>query len=258
MRYEPNRCPVNERRAAVRRPDGYQTDQEPWSQNTPAVQGNGQYDGTPRAVAVVSQAGRAGSAGEVVDGLRQGRDYDLVLLDMQSAERLNLSVIRDLQLLGDETIVVIVNNGGGDGSLLQRVLAGNLAVTAGEEMPAQSPGVIERGFLRIDPRANQVTWKDELVPLTIAEFNIVRLFATRLGEAICYRDIYDVVHGAGFHAGDGENGYHTNVRSLVKRIRKKFLGVDPEFSEIENHRAFGYRWRTEPRQPAARRALRGN
>jgi two-component system response regulator ChvI len=29
---------------------------------------------------------------------------------------------------------------------------------------------------------------------------------------------------------------------MIKRIRKKFCLVDPEFAEIGNYPAFGYRW----------------
>jgi two-component system, OmpR family, response regulator ChvI len=32
------------------------------------------------------------------------------------------------------------------------------------------------------------------------------------------------------------------VRSLVKRIRRKFLAIDPSFSEIKNVEGVGYRW----------------
>jgi DNA-binding response OmpR family regulator len=298
MRYEVRRPTADDRRAAARRTDPPPSDRqsrrvdrlhgvldrppvdaEPWSdeelqeperQESQLQGAQFQDDGDEaaahpssiRAVAVLPVEAAAEIRGREVDGrlvdrLRRGRDFDLVLLDLQTVERLNLLLVRDLQRLTDDTVVLLVNNGGSDLAQLQTVLAGTLGVTQAEQEPP-APSAIERGFLRLDPRSNQVTWKDELVPLTIAEFNIVTLFATRIGDAICYRDIYDVVHGAGFHAGDGDTGYHTNVRSLVKRIRKKFLAVDPEFAEIENHRAFGYRWRTSPRMPAVRRRPRGD
>ena len=52
-----------------------------------------------------------------------------------------------------------------------------------------------------------------------------------------------MAHYAGFVAGSGEHGYYTNVRSLMKRIRRKFLAVDPGFSEIGNLPSVGYLWR---------------
>jgi hypothetical protein len=33
------------------------------------------------------------------------------------------------------------------------------------------------------------------------------------------------------------------VRSLIKRIRKKFHTIDPEFCSIESYPGFGYHWR---------------
>jgi two-component system response regulator ChvI len=61
-----------------------------------------------------------------------------------------------------------------------------------------------------------------------------------------FRLDHDGIHYAGFVAGSGEHGYNTNVRSLLKRIRRKFLAVDPGFSEIENMLGVGYRWRDPP------------
>jgi two-component system response regulator ChvI len=52
-----------------------------------------------------------------------------------------------------------------------------------------------------------------------------------------------MAHHAGFVAGSDKHGYYTNVRSFLKRIRRKFLPVDPDFSEIENVPNVGYRWR---------------
>ena len=51
------------------------------------------------------------------------------------------------------------------------------------------------------------------------------------------------MHYAGFMAGYGTDGYLVNVRSALKRIRKKFMAVDATFSEIENYAGIGYSWR---------------
>ena len=82
--------------------------------------------------------------------------------------------------------------------------------------------------------------------LTLTEFNIVRLMATRPGEDISYREIYDLVHGKGFVAGYGPAGYRANVRAFIKRIRQKFRMVDGDFDLIDNYPGFGYRWSDDP------------
>ena len=37
-------------------------------------------------------------------------------------------------------------------------------------------------------------------------------------------------------------GFRANVRTFIKRIRKKFRDVDGEFDHIHNYAGFGYRW----------------
>jgi two-component system response regulator ChvI len=105
---------------------------------------------------------------------------------------------------------------------------------------------IVRGNLTLRPKVSRALWKNVDVGLTVTEFNIVHPLAMRAGEYMTYRAIYDCVHWSGFVAGSGDDGYRTNVRSSIKRIRGKFAAVDEGFAEIENYPAFGYRWRAEP------------
>jgi len=109
-----------------------------------------------------------------------------------------------------------------------------------ERSPAETIAV---GPLSLKLRCHRALWKGRQVPLTVTEFKIVRLLACRAGEEVSYREIYDVVHGTGFLAGDGPQGYRSNVRSLIRKIRNRFRAIDEGFSEIENYPAFGYRWR---------------
>jgi len=94
--------------------------------------------------------------------------------------------------------------------------------------------------LRYDSR--RVLWHDMNVALTLTEFNIVAYLTEHAERDVSYREIYDIVHGEGFVAGDGEIGFRTNVRAFIKRIRQKFRDVDSHFSRIKNYPGFGYRW----------------
>lgn len=85
-------------------------------------------------------------------------------------------------------------------------------------------------------------WKERDVDLTISEFKIVKALADQSESFFTYRAIYDVVHYAGFAAGTGVEGYQTNVRSLIKRIRRKFEAVEPGWNGIQNYAGHGYRW----------------
>lgn len=122
------------------------------------------------------------------------------------------------------------------------------------ELVRQLPAVSGRpalrcGPLEMRPEVSGATWNGASPVLTVTEFNIVHLLVSQAGDFVSYRALYDCVHRPGFHAGDGAEGYRTNVRSSIKRIRNKFRALDPEFSEIENFAAFGYRWRSGPADP---------
>lgn len=102
---------------------------------------------------------------------------------------------------------------------------------------------ISVGALELNPGSSRAYWKGNEVPLTLGEFQIVHTLAGCAGEDMRYRDLYDQVRGEGFIAGVGPEGYKTNVRTFIKRIRQKFRDCDPEFDQIENYPGFGYRWR---------------
>ena len=92
-------------------------------------------------------------------------------------------------------------------------------------MPAPAMPEVERhGELALYPSTARVLWQQRDTGLTVTEYKIVRLLVS------------------GTVAGSGALGYTTNVRSLVKRIRRKFLAVDPGFSAIKNAHGVGYRW----------------
>ncbi len=89
---------------------------------------------------------------------------------------------------------------------------------------------------------NRASWAGTPIDLTLTEFKIIALLALRTGEDVSYREIYDLVHGKNFVAGYGDEGYRANVRTFIKRIRKKLRDVDSEFEHIHNYAGFGYRW----------------
>ena len=99
------------------------------------------------------------------------------------------------------------------------------------------------GPLELNLKSHRALWGGREIPLTLSEFNIVHLMASRAGADVRYRDIYDLVRGEGFTAGVGPEGYRANVRTFIKRIRQKFRELDDRFDAIENYPGFGYRWR---------------
>ncbi|HJQ59110.1 MAG TPA: response regulator transcription factor [Vineibacter sp.] len=135
-----------------------------------------------------------------------------------------------------------VDKSRGLGILARRI---RLIVEAGKQpQEVRSEEILQCGKLVLRPRVSRAYWGDVDVNLTLTEFNIVHLLASGLGEYVSYRAVYDCMHHVGFIAGSGEDGYKTNVRSSIKRIRNKFRAIDASFADIENFPSFGYRWGT--------------
>jgi two-component system response regulator ChvI len=91
--------------------------------------------------------------------------------------------------------------------------------------------------------SSRAYWNQVDVDLTLGEYNIVHLLASKAGSFVTYRSVYDRLRYEGFIAGTGGDGFRANVRSAIKRIRNKFRACDPAFDEIENYTGFGYCWR---------------
>ena len=129
-----------------------------------------------------------------------------------------------------------------------KALVGAGTHSAGE---VDAEGNIRRGPLELRLNIHRAYWKGGQVDLTLSEFAIIRFMVTQSGRDVTYRQIYDIVRGKDFVAGFGADGYRANVRSFIKRIRKKFRDVDSDFDRIDNYPGFGYRWRDEPGEVGA-------
>jgi two-component system response regulator ChvI len=122
---------------------------------------------------------------------------------------------------------------------LQLILDGSRPVA--EPEPSR-PDTLSLGRLQLRFDINRASWSGKTIDLTLTEFRILALLAERAGQDVGYREIYDLVHGKNFVAGHGTEGYRANVRTFIKRIRRKFRDVDPQFDHIQNYAGFGYRW----------------
>jgi two-component system response regulator ChvI len=172
---------------------------------------------------------------ELLEGLRaQGIDLPVVFLTGHSLAE------RELQALG-RGAVDFVDKARGTEVLAHRlrvIIEGRRPVP-----PAAEPPIERHGNLTLHPATARALWREHDLDLTITEYKIVVQLVSHEGQPQTYRALYDTAHYEGFVAGSGDHGFNTNVRSLLKRIRRKFLAVDPGFSEIENVQSVGYRWR---------------
>ncbi|MEE8271226.1 MAG: response regulator transcription factor [Alphaproteobacteria bacterium] len=126
---------------------------------------------------------------------------------------------------------------------MQLITGGQKSLSADDDTPAEAD-TVTFGVLELHLGACRALWNTRRVDLTLTEFKIVRVMASRAGQDLSYREIYDLARGAGFIAGYGVAGYRANVRAFIKRIRQKFRAEDPDFDQIENYPGFGYRWRS--------------
>jgi two-component system response regulator ChvI len=125
--------------------------------------------------------------------------------------------------------------------ILARRLRRLLRAPKSEAVPSLASLVV-CGKLVLNPNVSRAYWNDVDVGLTLVEYNIAHLLASNAGRWMTYRAIYDRVHYEGFIGGGGADGYRTNVRGIIKRMRKKFLQCDETFAEIDNFVGLGYRW----------------
>lgn len=200
-----------------------------------------------------------------LDFFAKGGQVDIVLLDWRMPKMDGIDVLRQMRARGIEVPVIFLTvlsdqiyeeaalaGGALDfveksrslSILLKRmrlIIDGTKA--GGDEVGAETAvGVQRLGKLELRLDNSRAFWDGTRIDLTLTEFNIVKLMATRPEEDVSYREIYDLVHGKGFLAGYGPSGYRANVRAFIKRIRQKFRAVDAEFDCIENYPGFGYRW----------------
>lgn len=202
------------------------------------------------------------SAGEdAVSYLSENGNADLLLLDWKMpgisgievmqrlrAEQIDIPIIF-LTVLNDQIYeeagllggaVDFIEKSRSFAILLRRI---ELILNGGKKPDGQDGAdVVTRNNLTLRFDSSRALWKQTGIDLTLTEFHIVACLAQNSDRDVSYRELYDIVHGEGFLAGEGDAGFRTNVRAFVKRIRQKFRDVDPRFSSIKNYPGFGYRW----------------
>jgi two-component system OmpR family response regulator len=101
------------------------------------------------------------------------------------------------------------------------------------QQPVQQDKVIERGELRMDMDRLLITWKGETVDLTVTEIWFVHALANHPGHVRTRDQLMDAAN----ILVDA-----SSISTHIKRIRRKFCGIDSEFDAIETIYGMGYRW----------------
>src|SRR4051794_19134376 len=122
-------------------------------------------------------------------------------------------------------------------AILRRTELRTLA--AGEEEAAAEPAQIVRGRLAMDPARHRVGWDGREVTLTVTEFMILEALAQRPGVVKSRNQLMDVAYQDDIYVDD------RTIDSHIKRLRRKFRAVDPQFKAIETLYGVGYRFGEE-------------
>ncbi len=164
---------------------------------------------------------------EVLRRLRQTTDLPVIILTSKDEE---IDEILGFNLGADDYI----HKPFSQRLLIERVKA-VLAGPAGQAAPGSK--AIKRGRLTLDPARHDCLWEGRPVRLTVTEFLLLQSLAQRPGFVKSRDNLMDAAYDDQVYVDD------RTIDSHIKRMRKKFRQVDPEFDAIETLYGVGYRYR---------------
>jgi two-component system OmpR family response regulator len=153
-------------------------------------------------------------------------ELPIVFLTARDSE---LDVISGLRLGADDYLTKDISQA----QMLARIIALLRRVDALRQ-PILEEHIVERGALNLNLERMTVHWLEQLVELTVTEFWIVHALAVHPGHVKNRQQLMDA---ANVVLDDN------TITSHIKRIRKKFLRLDPAFAAIDTAYGMGYRWK---------------
>jgi two-component system response regulator ChvI len=189
---------------------------------------------------------------------------DLAILDVKMPRMDGMEVLRRLRRTSELPVIILTSkdeeideilgfNLGADDYIhkpfSQRLLIERVKAVlrrAGIEGEEPTPGAnaadtgtraIKRGKLTLDPARHDCLWEGRQVKLTVTEFLLLQSLAQRPGFVKSRDNLMDAAYDDQVYVDD------RTIDSHIKRMRKKFRDVDPEFDAIETLYGVGYRYR---------------
>jgi two-component system response regulator ChvI len=192
---------------------------------------------------------------------------DVAILDVKMPRMDGMEVLRRLRRTSDIPVIILTSkdeeideilgfNLGADDYihkpfsqrlLIERVKAVLRRAGRGEADEAAGPAVaggdaaaaraLKRGKLTLDPARHESLWEGKPVKLTVTEFLLLQSLAQRPGFVKSRDNLMDAAYDDQVYVDD------RTIDSHIKRMRKKFREVDPEFDAIETLYGVGYRYR---------------
>ena len=96
---------------------------------------------------------------------------------------------------------------------------------------------LQKGSLELDELKQLCFWKNQIIELTVAEFNLIKSLAKYPGVVKDRNQLMDSMYGDSVYVDD------RTIDSHIKRLRKKFKSYDPLFDQIRTRYGSGYSWR---------------
>jgi len=191
---------------------------------------------------------------------------DVAILDVKMPRMDGMEVLRRLRRTSDMPVIILTSkdeeideilgfNLGADDYihkpfsqrlLIERVKAVLRRAGRGETDDAAGPTAaaadvaaraLKRGKLTLDPARHESLWDGRPVKLTVTEFLLLQSLAQRPGFVKSRDNLMDAAYEDQVYVDD------RTIDSHIKRMRKKFREVDPEFDAIETLYGVGYRYR---------------
>jgi two-component system, OmpR family, response regulator ChvI len=108
--------------------------------------------------------------------------------------------------------------------------------SSGSVVEIDEPEPMLRGKLEMDTARHQVKWDSKPITLTVTEFLILEALANRPGVIRTRDQLMDAAYQDDVYVDD------RTIDSHIKRLRRKFREVDPDFSGIDTLYGAGYRF----------------
>ena len=105
-----------------------------------------------------------------------------------------------------------------------------------EDNQSRTEEIITHGDLILDPDRHLCKWKEQVVKLTVTEFLMIKALILRPGHVKSRDQLMDAAYGESVFLDD------RTIDSHIKRLRRKFRVIDPDFDQIETLYGIGYRY----------------
>jgi len=182
---------------------------------------------------------------------------DVVVLDIIMPRMDGLELCRRIRSLSDSTPIIFLTSRdeefdrvlglelGADDYLCKpfsmRELIARIKVLFRRLALINDPGdttdeLLQVGRLTLDLRRYTARWDSTIVPLTVTEFMILRALARHPGHVKTRQQLMDEGYPHDTFVSD------RTIDSHIKRLRKKFLAMDPAFDRIDTVYGLGYRY----------------